>query len=174
MSSTGEQSEIEQASNSAVSTQQDVGEVALSNCLRLLNLESIRRQINPQWDEGEYDSEIKYSGNGYIILHLSYYIKEALTDDELKYQFIEDFSEWEEKDWKTVNKLLREKLRKTLRARGCYIPINSWIVAKNLFNTVQEPVEEWPQEVITQQILRYGGFNDKSRYSRVQSDDTVV
>ena len=85
MSSTEEQSEIEQASNSAVSTQQDVGEVALSNCLRLLNLESIQRQINSQWDEDEYDSEIKYSGNGYIILHLSYYIKEALTDDELKY-----------------------------------------------------------------------------------------
>ena len=43
MSSTGEQSEIEQASNSAVSTQQDVGEVALSNYLCLLNLKSIRR-----------------------------------------------------------------------------------------------------------------------------------
>jgi len=98
MSSTEEQSEIEQASNSAVSTQQDVDEVALSNYLRLLNLKSIRRQINPQWDECHYDPETKYSSNGYIIICLSYYVKEALIDNELRCQFVKDFSEWKEDD----------------------------------------------------------------------------
>ena len=174
MSSTEEQSEIEQASNSVVSTQQDVGEVALSNCLRLLNLESIRRQVNPQWDEGEYDPEIKYSGNGYIILHLSDYVTQNFTDNQISYQFIEDFSEWEEDDWKAVTKQIRDRVRQILRKRGCYVPINNLTVAKNLFNTVQELVEEWPQEAIIQQIQRYGGFNPRSRYSRVQPDNTVV
>jgi hypothetical protein len=173
MSSTEEQPENEQA-DSNIDTQQDVGRIALSNCLRLLNLENIIGLINPQWAEGHYDPEIKYSNNGYILSCLLYYTKEALVDDELRCQLVEHFSEWEEKDWKTVTQLLRDKLRKTLRAQGCYIPINNLTMAKNLFNTVQNPVEEWPQEAIVQQIRLYGGFNAKSRYSRVQSDGTFI
>ena len=84
MSSTGEQSENERA-DSSIDTQQDVGRIALSNCLRLLNLENIIGLINPQWAEGHYDPEIKYSSNDYILFCLSYYTKEALVNDKLKY-----------------------------------------------------------------------------------------
>ena len=98
MSSIGEQPEIEQASSSVIDTHQDVGRIALSNCLRLLSLEDIIGLINPQWAEGCYDPEIKYSGNGYVLACMLQYVRQALFDIKLIYQFVDDFGEWEEKD----------------------------------------------------------------------------
>ena len=104
MSSTGEQPEIEQASSSSIDIRQDVGRIALSNCLRLLSLEDVVGLINSQWAEGHYDPEIQYSGNGYVVACMSQYVKQDLFDVGLTYQFIDDFGEWEEEDWKAVGK----------------------------------------------------------------------
>ena len=88
--------------------------------------------------------------------------------------FINSFSEQKNKNQKTAHRAFTLTMRRTLRSQRCYVPSNKLTITRNLRDAAQDPDLTWPQDAITQQITKQGGFIRKSRFYGAQDDDTVT
>ncbi len=105
------------------------------------------------WMEEIQDWEIQ-NWEKWVETKINEWEKDNLIDEDLWNQYLNDFDEWTEKDFKSdVSHALLRRLRDTLRRREVWVSRDEKItIEKALYNTLQEKTPpRWTEE----EVLRY-------------------
>ena len=171
-----ERTESVHANSDARNQLQDSRKSKLYNLLLPFNLHHYEDEVPLDWRHSQCDRQTPLSHNGYILSLLLYY--QLAEDEELPAEFEEDFSEWEDKDWKTANKNFVLALHTTLASRGCYIDnvvITGSLVSqqaqKDSIVTIRSPAL---QQIQTQEDSTVTTRSPALQQIQTQEDSTVT